>query len=106
MAEEFDLGKELSKIKDPEALRVVERIVEHFSTRILALEEKVAELSKNSATSSKPPSSDITKPKSKQRQPGKRKRGGQKGRRGKTRERFSDEDIDRKEELSLSHCQE
>lgn len=104
MAKEFDLGKELSRIKDPEALAAVERIIEHFSSRILALEEKVAELSKDSSTSSKPPSSDITKPKSEQRQPGKRKRGGQKGRRGKARVRFREEEIDRKEELSLSHC--
>lgn len=104
MTEAFDLKRELSKIRDPEALRVVERIVEHFTARILALEEKVAELSKNSSTSSKPPSSDITKPISEQRQPGKRQRGGQKGRHGKMRTRFREEEIDRKETLMFSHC--
>ena len=72
MAEEFDLAKELSKIKDPESLEVIERIVTHFISRIKALEEKVAELSKDSNTSSKPPSSDITKPRSERRKKGKR----------------------------------
>lgn len=104
MLDEFDLSKELSKVRDPESLRVIERIVEHFSLRILLLEEKVAELSKDSSTSSKPPSSDITKPKSEQRQPGKRKCGGQRGRRGKARVVFSEEEIDRKEILKASHC--
>jgi transposase len=104
MAESFDLAKELSSVRDPEALRVIARLVEHFNARILKLEEKVAELSKDSSTSSKPPSSDITKPKSEQRQAGKRKRGGQKGRRGKARVRFREEEIDRKEELCLNQC--
>lgn len=100
MAEEFDLKRELSEIEDPKALRVIGYLVE----RIQVLEEKIAELSKDSSTSSKPPSSDITKSKSEQRQPGKRKRGGQKGRHGKARVRFSKDEIDRVEELSLSEC--
>jgi|LakMenE18May11ns_1017448.scaffolds.fasta_scaffold9846889_1 transposase len=104
MSDEFDLKSELSRIKDREALEVVERIVAHFTARISKLEQQVAELSRNSSTSSKPPSSDITKPRSEQRRPGERQRGGQPGRDGKARVRFEKHEIDRTEELSLSHC--
>lgn len=65
--------------------------------RIEALEAKVAQLERNSRTSSKPPSSDSgnftnpPKPKSLRGKSG-RKPGGQKGRRGETLERVADPD--------------
>lgn len=100
MAEQFDLAKEIAEIQDPKALRVIAYLLE----RIRILEEKVAELSKNSTTSSKPPSSDITKPFHEQRQPGKRNIGAQPRHKGSAREMLPPEQVDRTEELSIDNC--
>jgi transposase len=100
MAEQFELEKEISEIQDPKALRVIAYLLE----RIRILEEKVAELSKNSSTSSKPPSSDITKPLSEQRQPGERKAGGQARHSGKYRRMLPPEKVDETVPLRIETC--
>src|SRR6056297_2315384 len=84
---------ELAK-SDPEAIA---DLVLMLWDRVEALEAKVAQLERNSRTSSKPPSSDSgnftnpPKPKSLRRKSG-RKPGGQKGRRGDTLEQVADPD--------------
>jgi len=55
------------------------RQVDLLQRQVKYLESKVAQLSKNSTNSGKPPSSDIIRPKSQQRQQGKRKIGAQPG---------------------------
>lgn len=57
------------------------------------LKRKVAQLSKNSSNSSKPPSSDITKPKKKKRKKGKRKIGAQSGHERHERIPFHEDEI-------------
>jgi transposase len=85
---------ELAK-SDPE---VIADLVLALWDRVEALEAKVAQLERNSRTSSKPPSSDSgnftnpPKPKSLRGRSG-RKPGGQKGRRGDTLERVTDPDY-------------
>lgn len=77
--------------------------VHHLQARIVELEEKVAVLSRNSSTSSKPPSSDIVKPpKSKSSVSG--EQGGQKGHPGFWRNPFKPEQIDEIKEYRLSEC--
>ena len=44
MADDFDLLKELSRIKDPEALDAVERVIAHFVSRIEKLEEEFSNI--------------------------------------------------------------
>ena len=62
---------------------------------IVRLQEKIAQLEKNSNNSSKPPSSDIVKPSRALRRLGKkRKRGGQSGHRKFQRQPFKPEEID------------
>jgi len=84
---------ELAK-SDPEAIA---DLVLMLWDRVEALEAKVAQLERNSRTSSKPPSSDSgnftnpPKPKSLRRKSG-RKPGGQKGRRGDTLEQVANPD--------------
>ena len=102
MTDTFDLEKEISEITDPKALRVIVYLLE----RVRLLEEKVAALSKDSSTSSKPPSSDIVKPIQEQRQPGKRKAGGQPWHPGVKRQMFKPEEIDRVEEVEAFECPE
>jgi len=91
---------ELAKA-DPEAIgklcfELFKRVAA-LQAKVESLEAKVAELERNSRTSSKPPSSDSgnftnpPKPKSLRRKSG-RKPGGQKGRRGDTLERVADPD--------------
>lgn len=91
---------ELAKA-DPEAIgklcfELFKRVAA-LQAKVESLEAKIAELERNSRTSSKPPSSDSgnftnpPKPKSLRRKSG-RKPGGQKGRRGDTLERVSDPD--------------
>lgn len=58
-----------------------------------ALQKKVAELSRNSSTSSKPPSSDVVKPPSNKKGKKKRKRGGQPGHPKHERPAFSQEEV-------------
>ncbi len=68
------------------------------------LREKVAQLSKNSSTSSKPPSSDITKPRRERRQKGKRKIGGQPGHPRHERPAIPEAEIDHFHEYHLTAC--
>ena len=68
------------------------------------LEEKIAQLEKNSNNSSKPPSSDIVKPKKTVVKVGhrKRKRGGQCGHRKFSRRPFEPEQVDEIIEYELN----
>jgi hypothetical protein len=67
---------DISKIQTlDEALAIIILLV----ARVQKLKEQIAQLSKDSSTSSKPPSSDIVEPPSERRQPGKRKIGGTAG---------------------------
>lgn len=75
---------------DPEA---VVKVICDLSRQVEELERKVAQQSKNSTNSSKPPSSDITRPKSQQRQQGKRKTGAQLGHERHARPAFPEADI-------------
>ena len=70
-------------------------------TRIAQLEIQVAQLLKNSSTSSKPPSSDIVKP---PKAKGSGKVGGQKGHPGFFRKLFPIEKVDEIREYRLSEC--
>ena len=74
--------------------------------RVEELERKVAQLSKNSSNSSKPPSSDITKPKAKKRKKGKRKIGAQHGHPKHERSPFPEEDIGAFHDYRLDACPE
>jgi len=80
--------------------------IESQQEQIKALEVKVANLSKNSSNSSKPPSSDdITKPKSnKKNKKGKRRIGGQPGHRRHERPLFSGEQVDKFHSYILTAC--
>lgn len=82
------------------ALAVIKRLL--AENRRLA--ERIAQLEKTSATSSKPPSSDIVKPKGEQKQRGKRKAGGQKGHPRWPREALPPSRVDRVHELGLEQC--
>ena len=74
-----------------------------FSGTIGRLENKIAQLSKNSSNSSKRPSSDdITKPKKKKG--GKRKSGGQPGHEGHFRPPFGEDEIDHTHPYILTSC--
>lgn len=93
--------RDLSQIKDLEtALAVIQVLL--AENRQLA--ERIAQLEKTSATSSKPPSSDIVKPKAEQKQRGKRKAGGQKGHPRWEREALPLSRVDQVHELSLAQC--
>ena len=72
--------------------------------RVETLERKVAQLSKDSSNSSKPPSSDITKPKAKKRKKGKRKIGAQHGHPKHERPLFPEEDIHEFHDYRLDVC--
>jgi len=74
--------------------------------KISGLERMVAQLSKNSTNSSKPPSSDITRPTSQQRQKGKRKIGAQPGHPRHERPVFPEEDIKTFHDYRLDACPE
>lgn len=102
MAEEIDLQKEISQVKDPHALKVIEYLLKE----LCELRKEIAVLKKNSSNSSKPPSSDITKPEHERRQSGKRKIGGQPRHQGKTRELLPPEQVDEVLPLPLktSNC--
>lgn len=73
---------------------------------IKALERKVAQLSKNSSNSSKPPSSDIIKPKPKGHRKGKRKIGAQPGHPKHTRPLFPEDEITSFHDYRLDACPE
>ena len=82
------------------------REVDLRQKRVEALERKVAQLSKNSSNSSKPPSSDIVKPKAKKRQKGKRKIGAQPGHPRHERPLFPEKEIDKFHDYRLTACPE
>ncbi|MGB3082303.1 MAG: IS66 family transposase [Candidatus Omnitrophota bacterium] len=73
-----------------------------------ALKLKIAQLSKNSSNSSKPPSSDIVKPPKKTNEKGgkKNKIGGQPGHPRNERPLFSEAEIDHKSDYHLDKCPE
>ncbi len=78
--------------------------IDVFKSKIVALENKIARLSKNSSNSSKPPSSDdITKPKKKEKE-NKRKIGGQPGHKIHEREPFSEDEINFTHQYILTQC--
>jgi len=72
--------------------------------RVQALEIKIAQLEKNSSTSSKPPSSDIVKPPHEQRQRGKRRSGGQPGHPGVRRAPLPPDKVDHILDWELNEC--
>lgn len=78
------------------------RQVDLRQERVETLERKVAQLSKNSSNSSKPPSSDITRPKL--RQKGKRKIGAQPGHPRHERPAFLEADIQTFHDYRLEFC--
>jgi len=80
------------------------KLVLFLSQKIQALEEKVAMLSKNSSTSSKPPSSDIVKPQKEDLPEAPRKIGGQKGHQGITRQPFNEQEVNCIEEYDIDVC--
>ena len=65
-----------------------------YIQRIATLEKQVAELSKNSSNSSKPPSSDIVKPAKPKPTTGSARQGGQPGHKGISRQPFESNQID------------
>lgn len=93
--------KDLSQITDLETALAVIKVLLVENRR---LAERIAQLEKTSATSSKPPSSDIVKPKAEQKQRGKRKAGGQKGHPGWKRELLPPARVDQVQELVLEQC--
>ena len=74
--------------------------------RVDTLERQVAQLSKTSSNSSKPPSSDITKPKPKMPKKGKRKIGAQPGHPKHERPLFPKEEIGKFHDYRLDACPE
>lgn len=98
MADEFEIN--VDEIKDLESAKAIIKIL---LRRIKILEEEVAQLKRNSSTSSKPPSSDIVKPPSERRQPGVRKSGGQLGHKGAKRELLPPDKVDETKRIAC-HC--
>lgn len=92
---------DLSQIKDLETALAVIKVVLAENRR---LAERIAQLEKTSATSSKPPSSDIVKPKAEQKQCGKRRAGGQKGHPRWHREALPHSRVDRVHNVVLEQC--
>ncbi len=82
------------------------RKVDLQQKRVEALENKVAQLLKNSSNSSKPPSSDITKPKTAKRKRDERKIGAQPGHPRHERPLFSEADINEFHDYRLNACPE
>ena len=85
----------------PEA---VTKTICELSAKVSSLERKVAQLSKDSSNSSKPPSSDITKPKKGKK--GERKIGGQPGHPKHERPPFSEDEIKTSHDYHLDACPE
>lgn len=77
-----------------EAIQPLLNNIEEQQREIELLKEKIAQLTKNSSNSSKPPSSDIVKPKKHKRVKGKHKQGGQKGHPRHERTPFPEEELD------------
>ena len=89
-----------------EGCEVAVQAISTLLTQVDVLERKVAQLSKNSSNSSKPPSSDITKPKPKKRGKGKRKIGAQHGHPKHERPPFPEDEIKKIHEYCLNVCPE
>jgi transposase len=98
MADDIDI----SGISDPKALAVIAKLLQ----KIAALEERIAQLERDSSTSSKPPSSDIVKPPREQRWKGTRNAGGQKGHKGVRHQMLPVEEVDRVERIEVDRCPE
>lgn len=98
MADEIDI----SGISDPKALAVITKLLE----KIAALEERIAQLERDSSTSSKPPSSDIVKPRNERRWKGTRKAGGQRGHKGVRHQLVALEEVDRVQRIEIKRCPE
>lgn len=81
--------------------QAIEQAVVPLYDKILELEAKIARLTRDSRTSSKPPSSDVVKPKPKGRGK-KRKPGGQKGHPKNERDLFPPDQVDEAYEYELS----
>jgi transposase len=83
----------------------LETLLQAALEKIKRLEERIADLQKNSSNSSKPPSSDIVKPPKQQNvRRKKRKIGGQKGHKQHLREPFAEDQVDKTVELTLGAC--
>ena len=90
--------------KQRQYIKLLEEKIQSMELYIAKLEERIAQLEKNSGNSSKPPSSDIVKPKKTTRKVSrkKRKRGGQQGHKKFTREPFEPEQVDEVIEYELT----
>ena len=80
--------------------RMVQQAVAPLLEKIAELEAKIARLTRDSRTSSKPPSTDVVKPEPK-RKTGKRKPGGQQGHPRQERELFGPDQVDAVYEYEL-----
>jgi len=92
-----------------EVLLQLSASVERLQCRVEQLERKVAELTKDSSNSSKPPSSDgpATKPKPRRAKKSRmRKPGGQPGHKGHNRELIPTEEVDAVKELLPESCEQ
>lgn len=89
--------------KQQQYIKLLEEKIQSMELYITKLEDRVAQLEKNSSNSSKPPSSDIVKPKKTTRKISrkKRKQGGQHGHKKFTREPFKPQEIDEFVEYEL-----
>ena len=81
--------------------RLVQQAVAPLLEKIAELEAKIARLTRDSCTSSKPPSTDVVKPESKRKR-GKRKPGGQQGHPKQERELFAPDQVDEVYEYELT----
>ncbi len=84
-----------------EATRPLLEMIAQQQAQIEQLEAKLARLTRDSRTSSKPPSSDVIKPQTKSKR-GKRKPGGQKGHPKHERKLFSPDQVDEVYEYELT----
>lgn len=91
--------EQLQKASQEELIGIIFSLVEIINR----LEEKIAKISRNSSTSSKPPSSDITKPRTLGGS-GEKKQGAQEGHNGTTRTPFGEAEIDEVKELKVEEC--
>jgi len=84
----------------------VTKTICELSSKVSSLERKIAQLSKDSSNSSKPPSSDITKPRPKKGKKGERKIGGQPGHPKHERPPFPQDEIKTSHDYRLDACPE
>ncbi len=93
-----------SVMEDKDAIiKELREQIKSMAAYIKKLEERIAQLEKDSGNSSKPPSSDIVKPSGKtSKNKVKRKRGGQPGHKKQSRKKFSDEEIDQTVEYEFN----